>query len=302
MIWYRHLGFHNNPFSIKPAAFHDELLGYGHIVEELERDVGSRGIVFIEGVYGEGKTTILKRLLRRFGGKKKIAYFSCNRLEHSLDVKKILNGRYGKVGSWLDLMPKNIILLLDEVQALSREDGEELLKYMRKGNVRSIVFVSSQYERMKFPPEINRLLKRYRLGRISEDDSVKVVRSRVGKLHLLSNDSIRLIFKISNYNVRELLKNCELVCRKAVELEMELADEELIYEVLNQGVPFEPKKKREADIEDVAIEDAGEELPAQKSSEELEHELEEENSLGDVIPESPDGKLDDEEELEQLYY
>jgi len=27
-LWYKKLGFHNNPFSIKPAAFRDELVAY----------------------------------------------------------------------------------------------------------------------------------------------------------------------------------------------------------------------------------------------------------------------------------
>ncbi len=289
MIWYRYLGFHNNPFSIKPAAFHDELLGYGHIVGGMEKDVAGKGIVFIEGAYGEGKTTILKRLLRRFGGKKRIAYFSCNRIDHNLDVKKLLNEKYGRVGRWLDIMPKNMIILLDEVQALSREDGEELLKFMRRGNIRSIVFVSQQYDTNKFPPEINKLVKRYRLGSISGDDAVHVVRSRVGKLPLLSDKIIRLIFKISDCNVRSLLKNCETVAKRSIALGMSQVDEALVYEVLTQGVPFKEKKKPEGDIEDVSIEDAAEEMPSEGLVKK---------------PAVPKDDIPDlgEESLEQLYY
>ena len=33
--WYNKLGFYNNPFSIKPAAFNDDIFGLGGTVENI---------------------------------------------------------------------------------------------------------------------------------------------------------------------------------------------------------------------------------------------------------------------------
>ena len=57
-IWYKELGFYNNPFSIKPMAFHDEIIGYD--VDLVLGKIGNGEVMLIEGNYGKGKTTILK--------------------------------------------------------------------------------------------------------------------------------------------------------------------------------------------------------------------------------------------------
>lgn len=216
-IWYRELGYHSNPFSIKPAAFTDSVQGCEEMINEIVTNIHASGLLFIEGEYGEGKTTILKRLITEFGGHGKVIYFSCNRIEQRLNVKKLLNDKYGFIGRVFDLQPKNMILLLDEAQVLDDKDYEKLMRYYESGNFLSVVFVGRQYDPTTVPERLRRLIKVIRLEKISSEEAVKLVRKRVGSLSLLDNEVIGYIFNKSSQNPRQLLKNCEELCRQAFE-------------------------------------------------------------------------------------
>lgn len=216
-IWYRELGYHGNPFSIKPAAFTDKVYGYEEMVNEIVTNIHASGLIFIEGEYGEGKTTILKRLITEFGGHGKVIYFSCNRIEQRLNVKKLLNDKYGFIGKILDLQPKNMILLLDEAQVLDDKDYEKLMRYYESGNFLSVVFVGQQYDPTTVPERLRRLIKVIRLEKISTEEAVKLIQGRVGALALLDNEVISYVFNKSNQNPRQLLKNCEELCKQAFE-------------------------------------------------------------------------------------
>src|SRR3989344_5634830 len=121
-IWFRELGFHSNPFSIKPAAFHDQAIGFDKVVDEISYGILNKRIVLVEGDYGNGKSTILKKLLHDFGGKRQVVYYSCNRMDAQLNVKTLLNGRYGFFGELFDMKAKDMIFLLDEAQELHAKD------------------------------------------------------------------------------------------------------------------------------------------------------------------------------------
>src|SRR3989338_3583834 len=90
-LWYNKLGFNNNPFSIKPAAFHNELFGLN--IQDTINKIETGNVIFIEGDYGTGKTTLLKGIVNKFGGKKKIIYYSCNRTEDTINVDKLMTNR-----------------------------------------------------------------------------------------------------------------------------------------------------------------------------------------------------------------
>lgn len=216
-IWYRELGYYTNPFSIKPAAFSDAVHGYEELVNEIVTNIHASGLIFIEGEYGEGKTTILKRLINEFGGHGKVIYFSCNRVEQRLNVKKLLNDRYGFLGGLFDLQPKNMILLLDEAQVLDDKDYEKLMRYYESGNFLSVVFVGKQYDPTSLPERLRRLIKVVRLEKLSNSEAVKLVRKRTGAFQLLDDEAIADIFEKSNRNPRQLLKNCEELCKLAYE-------------------------------------------------------------------------------------
>lgn len=254
MTWYKKLGFFNNPFSIKPAPYSDELAGYDNVLREISFNILSGKVQFVLGSYGEGKTALLKRVINDFGGKKELIYFSCNRLDRGLDLESLLAGRYGLLGKLFSIKPKNMILLLDEAQCLTEEDYRAILRYKNSGYLRSVVLVGAAFDKGKFTPTPILMS----LSGITADDSVRLVRERVGNISLLSNDSIKFIFENSNKNPRELLKNCEEICRYAVENSKGAVTKEIVAEALKltdaaEEARKEPPKKFEHKKEDWSV-------------------------------------------------
>ncbi len=214
-LWYKEIGFYNNPFSIKPSAYTDDLFGID--TTKVLEDISAGSILFIEGEFGKGKTSILKKIINLFGGKKKVVYYSCNRADNSIHVESLLKGGRTFLQKLFGITPDEMIFLLDEVTELSEEDSEALLNEYQK-HIKSIVMVGPSYKKAKIANGLKEQIKDkvVKLGDLKEEDAVELIRKRIGETELLSNDLIKLIFKKSKKNPRLLLKNCEEVCRYAV--------------------------------------------------------------------------------------
>ncbi|MFH1064951.1 MAG: hypothetical protein V1734_00395 [Nanoarchaeota archaeon] len=244
-VWYNKLGFAENPFSIKPAIYSDSVYGYPNIIAEVIKSISAGRMVFVRGNYGNGKSTMLKHILKRFGGQGKLAYFSCNRLEDRLDIKRILNGRYGFFGKVFDLKPKNMILLLDEAQHLAKEDFNAIMHYFDSGNLKSVMFVAKEPITESMPERLQRAVSVHVLDSLSSADAVAVVRKRIGHLGILSDDIIKDVFKKSGYNVRIMLKNCEMLCRYAVNKGLTSINSDLVELLPSSGEEKQAKPKEE---------------------------------------------------------
>jgi len=286
-IWYKQLGFYNNPFSIKPAAFHDNLFGYEDLVARVIKSVDAGNFVFIEGEYGRGKTTILKHLLRYFGGHKKVIYFSVNRVEKRMQIRRLLNERYGRIGKWFDIRPKDMILLLDEVQEMDGKDVEKMLKFQKEGNFKSIVFVGQKYNETNFPANVAKNLKLFKLENMTENDAVSLIRKRIGKLEFFNDNVIKKIFVMSHHNARAMLKNCEILCRKAVDYGSEKITDKMLEEFFGEVVSVQEEPKDEKiflELDEEAEEDFEEEVektPVKKTKKKFVEDISEDVAVED---------------------
>lgn len=216
LVWYQELGFFNNPFSIKPAAFHNELMGYNQTIKEINKKVEDSNIIFISGDYGTGKTTVLKKIINEFKGKKRVIYYNCNQSDKSIDFDELLTN----VSWWrklLGMRKKNMIILLDEAQDMNKKDLKQVKAYYDEGFFKSVIFVSKK-EDMKLTKELEELTSKnkFKIGNIDKTEAVKIIRKRIGNLKFISDQNIIKIFN-KNTNPRVLLKNCEDVCRYAFE-------------------------------------------------------------------------------------
>ncbi|MFH1399649.1 MAG: AAA family ATPase [Candidatus Woesearchaeota archaeon] len=242
MLWYKELGFNNNPFSIKPAAFHNMVIGYD--LNEIYDKISKSKVLFVEGRYGYGKTTILKHLIRHFGGRRQVAYYNCNRAETTIETRKILAGKYGIIGRMLNLLPEDMIFLLDEVEKLSKTDQTELLEYYNQGKIKSVVFFGPSFEKVGFGVEFRKLLvdNVIELTKLTDAEAVDMVRRRIGDLKLLSDKIIKEVFKNSEYNPRQMLENLEDLCKYALENNDDEITEQHLKKVLKIQKPARKKK------------------------------------------------------------
>lgn len=234
-LWYKQIGFYNNPFSIKPAAYHDNLFGYDAAMQEIIKKIRDGGILFVEGDYGAGKSTLLKKIIHAFGGKKEVIYYSCNITESKIDFDALIEGRLGFWGKLFSGDDENLILLLDEAQDLGKEDSEEVMKKLNEKKFKSIILVTKDLRKMSPSESMRKAMGKdnvIRLGKITNEDAIKLIRKRIGNTKLLSDSIIKLILKKSDYNPRKLLKNCEEVCKYAIENIEDVVKEEHVKKVL----------------------------------------------------------------------
>jgi replication-associated recombination protein RarA len=216
-LWYRQLGFKENPFSIKPAVFGNKLVGYDHIINELWYRIDAGGMVFLEGSLGSGKTSLLKLIEDKYRGLQRVWYFSCNQIKED-DIGDLLLSRVGFWQRVFGIKPKGMIVLLDEVEELSSDSVEKIKFLFDEDTVKSVVFTGVSYSQVEFSESVKERINRsvIRLDTLKPEEAVHVVRNRVRDNPILNDDMIKDVFKVSKANPRKLLYNCEHVCRYAV--------------------------------------------------------------------------------------
>ncbi|MCK4521445.1 MAG: AAA family ATPase, partial [Nanoarchaeota archaeon] len=150
-VWYHELGFFNNPFSIKPAALHNEIMGHNQTINEINRKIAELNIIFISGDYGTGKTTVLKKIIDEFKGRKRVffkernvIYYNCNQSDKSIDFDKLLINAGSFFTRLFRIKKKKMIILLDEAQDMNKKDIEQVKKYYNSGFFKSVIFVSKK--------------------------------------------------------------------------------------------------------------------------------------------------------------
>ncbi len=241
--WYWKLGFSSNPFGIKPASLTSEVVGR-HLDGIIEK-IGNGSVQFIEAPLGSGKTTILKGVILRFGGRKKLIYCSCIK-DESLNILELLRNATLK-GKLFGSIPAGTILLVDEAQNISREDSQDITSFMASGNIKSAAFFGTHYSKAMLTDELNNSLNGnvIFLSTLSAEEAVQLVRHRIGNLKLMPDYVIREIYGRSSCNPRRLLQNCEDVCRKAVELSIKELTVSDVATLMKAQEFASPKKKRQ---------------------------------------------------------
>tara|TARA_Y100000310_G_C20633060_1_gene789661 strand:+ start:566 stop:1531 length:966 start_codon:yes stop_codon:yes gene_type:complete len=243
-LWFRELGYFNNPFSIKPAAFHDKVIGNEELIDEISYGILNNKILLLDADFGEGKSTVLRRVLNDFGGKSKVIYYSCNRMGKRINLKKLLNGRYGLIGKWFDMKPKDMILLLDEAQELCKKDYEKIQSYYEGGYFKAVVLVGVGFDKKEIPSNVNDHLKEISIKKLNVDQVMDLLKKRVGVLPMLTKEVVSELYDLSDNNVRKLLKNCEEVCKYTVTFGEDKITSEVIKEALEIKEPSKATKER----------------------------------------------------------
>ncbi|MGM5485158.1 MAG: ATP-binding protein [Nanobdellota archaeon] len=206
--WYEQLGFYNNPLSTKPAAFHDDILGHEKLYDDIRQKISDSSVIGIFGPFGTGKTTVLKRIISDFGGKRRVIYYSCNKSEEAIDFKRLIIGAGNFLQRLFRIKKKNLVLLMDEAEYIKNRDINNLLNHME--HFKSVIFVGK-----KPVKGVKKLVEHeYSLDDMSEEKAVELVRSRIGDLDIISDNMIKQIFR-KDRNPRRFLKHCEDAMRKA---------------------------------------------------------------------------------------
>ena len=211
MEWYEELDFDENPFTIE-----SKYIGNREVLEEAYYSVISGNIIIIEGEKGSGKTQILKEMIKQFGGYGRVAYINCKKLEKALNVEEVIKKKNG-ILSWLFKKdPKNMILLLDDVEHLSDKNMERIKYYFDRNFIKAVIIVTEDAQTLKLAESMQqRIRKIIRLRSLSEYEAVQVIRDKIGE-EFLNDRLIKETYRQSQKNMQKFLSNCEVVCKEYI--------------------------------------------------------------------------------------
>jgi type II secretory pathway predicted ATPase ExeA len=212
MEWFEELDFDENPLYIE-TKYH----GNEELLNEAFYIIESGNILVIEGEEGSGKTKVLKEVIRKFGGKGEIAFIDCKDLEKELNVEKVIINKNGLLGWLFKKSPKNMILLLDNVEYLSNRNMERIKYFYDSNHLKAVIITTKEADKLKLNESIaQRIRKVAKVKPLTEFEAVQVVRDKLGE-NLLSDRIIKESYKNSNKNMKKFLENTEKVCKVYVE-------------------------------------------------------------------------------------
>lgn len=208
MEWYEELGFDENPFKKEVG-----MVGRKSLANEIFYHIEAGNITIVEGGEGAGKTELLKEVIRGYGGNGKVVYVSGKKFANGINIERLINKKYSFLGWLFNKNPRGMILLMDDVESLTETNCERLKYYFDQNYIRSIVFTTSNKEKINFTPSLyHRVRNSFKLEPLTEDEAVEIIKKRIGTL--LPEQAVRKLFEDSNNNYRKFLKDCELHCRQ----------------------------------------------------------------------------------------
>lgn len=217
--WFKELGYTYNPFTIKPGFFDDEIVGYDKVIEQLVAKVNEHDMCFLEGGYGQGKTTAIQYLVNEFQGKNRVVHISRNRSDRAFNYDELLKKASGIKG-WFGGRSKDVILLVDETAKINESDCQQIMDLYDAGYFQSVIFIDKSLKESNLSDEVKKEIGKnvFVLGSITPKDAVEIVRSRLDDNEGFVTDKlIEEVFAKSKKNTRTFLANMEDVSRNAIE-------------------------------------------------------------------------------------
>ncbi len=211
MEWYEELDFDENPLKNET-----KFVGNEEALKEAYYSIISGNILVIESGEGSGKTKILKEVIRKFGGHGRVAYVCAKALDRELNIEQILIKKNGLLGMLFKKDPKNMILLLDDVEYLNAKNLERIKYYFDSNHLRAVIITTKSFEKLHLSESMKqRIRKVITLHSVSEFEAVQIFRDKMGET-ILSDRIIKVVYQLSNKNIQKFLNNCEQVCKAYV--------------------------------------------------------------------------------------
>ena len=224
--WYERFGYDTDPLTSEPHHG-DELVDVEDLTEELFYRIEAGSIIFIEGENGAGKTALLYQAIDRYRGHTKVIYFDSSNLKKTAEIDLLMKNRYGFFGRLFNRIPKDMIVLIDNVQSLSFKNAERVKFYFDQNYIKSLVFTGNNYNSTKLTPSIKdrigtRIIK---TRKISESGALALLRTRLGEDQKLISDNIaRKVYRLSNGNPKKFLDLSSQLCKHSLRTAKEVAD------------------------------------------------------------------------------
>jgi hypothetical protein len=219
MAWYHRFDYKANPFERDPFKTNYTFINHVNFLQDLLYLVKSGSIFAIQAPEGGGKTMMLRQIVENFKGKTKIAYVDARKIGEELDIEEIIDKKGSPIiGTLFKRKPKQMILLLDNVESLSSKNCEKIKYYFDQNYLHSVVFATQNYDEFQISRSLrDRIMNQvFELPNINKFDALRIVRNRFQDAFFLGDEAIFKIYQQSNSNIKFTLRNCEKVCRFVV--------------------------------------------------------------------------------------
>lgn len=209
MLWYKELGYKTNPLSIKPTE-DNGLIGYEKIIQRLIYQIKIGNVIFLEGDYGTGKSSILRYIKKSF--KDNILYFNCSA---NKDLRTNIMKKRSAIRKMFFMKPKKLILLMDETHLANPRNFDFLYEFYIMDRVKSIVFAGTDFKGVHFNKAFKSDTKKYTLNEVKNNLAIEIIKNRMPEQKMLSTVLAKKMFLLSDKNPRLYLENVEDLFRRA---------------------------------------------------------------------------------------
>ncbi|MCK5107565.1 MAG: AAA family ATPase [Nanoarchaeota archaeon] len=202
-----------NSFNLNPLETNFELIGRDLEAKEILYRILSGNLLLIEGQKGSGKTVLLKYAIDNFKGKGKVIYIDCQKLNKRLNINNLLKKK-----------PNGMILLLDNVQELSKRNNLRIKDAYDKNSIKSVIFTTTNYNLINFTDSIkdrigNNIIK---LRKLNESTALEIIEDRFENNDLVSQIILKRLFAESK-NIKEFIFKSNELIRYVLENSLERA-------------------------------------------------------------------------------
>lgn len=221
MTWYKTFNYSKNPLSIKPNPEYGLFFENKNILQETIEGITLERNITIKGPLGTGKTSILKRIIKQYGGKRKIYYYNAFSNKTGINYKRVLQKAGNFFSRLFSIQSKNVILFIDEAQHLEEENLLELKNYI--GSHFKSVIIATSDNKFKLPKEIQEeFTVQLDTSNFTQDDAVQIIIERLGTNYeeILSNKELQNLFDKSK-TPRDFLLRTEKHCQEKYQSEEE---------------------------------------------------------------------------------
>lgn len=221
MKWYEELGFYENPFTTEVLETNFDYIGREKEVDEVLYRIESGNLVVLEGKKGTGKTALMNEIILAYGGEKRILYINSENITDELDLNKLIN-------------KDQMILLLDDLEFLSKKSSERLKHLYDEDRVRSIVFATRSYKECRIPESLRQRIGRnvIKLKNPDLDVALSAVKDRLqDEEDMLPKSVIEKIHEKSK-DFKHFLWLCDKVCAQVIDRDGKQATKKDLEKVL----------------------------------------------------------------------
>lgn len=212
--WYESLGFDKNPLTMKPTKY-NHLIGYEKIIQRIIYQCKIGNVIFLEGSFGTGKSSILKSIYNKFKKNTSTLYFNYAK---NYNLKKGIMFKRPLLRKLFFLKPKKMVVFIDEANLANKKDFDFLYEFYIMDRIKSIIFAGTSFKDVPFNKAFKSDTKLYKLNEIKENLAKEIVDSRMPDQTIVSPAMAKKIFINSDNNPRQYLENLEDILRKIVSI------------------------------------------------------------------------------------